>query len=108
MAASYTSGPDEPGGLSAREKKILAEIEYDLLVADPTLARHLECARWTRAGRQWRAAGRHGALLVVALIILMITAAAVPPSWWGALGLLATLLLVPWILLFPSGHPDHD
>ena len=35
MAASNTSGPNESGGLSAREQKVLAEIEYDLFVADP-------------------------------------------------------------------------
>ena len=50
MAASYTPGPDESGGLSAGEQKVLAAIEYDLFVADPTLARHLECADWPRAG----------------------------------------------------------
>ena len=65
----------------------LVAIEYDLLVADSTLARHLECADWPRAGTRWRAALRHGALLIVALII---TAAAIPPAWWGALGLLTT------------------
>jgi hypothetical protein len=74
MAASYNSGPDEPGELSAREKEILAAIEYDLLVADPTLARHLECADWPRAGIRLRAAVRHVALLITALIILIIVA----------------------------------
>jgi len=39
MAASNPSGPDEPGELSAREKKILEGIEDDILTADPTLAR---------------------------------------------------------------------
>ena len=107
MAASYTSGPDEPE-LSAREKKILAAIEYDLLVADPALARHLECAGWPRAGSRWWAAARHGALLIAALIILIITAAAIPPAWWGVLGLLSIVLLVPWIVLFPTDHPNQD
>jgi peptidoglycan/LPS O-acetylase OafA/YrhL len=108
MAASYTSGPDESGGLSAHEQKVLAAIEYDLFVDDPTLARHLECADWPRAGIRPRAAVRHVALLIIALIILIIAATAVPADWWGALGLLATLLLVPWILLFPSDHPNQD
>jgi hypothetical protein len=39
MAASNTPGPDEPGELSAREKKILEGIEDDILTADPNLAR---------------------------------------------------------------------
>ena len=108
MAASYISGPDESGGLSAGEQKVLAEIEYDLFVADPTLARHLECADWPRAGIRLRAAVRHGALLITALIILIIAATAVPAGWWTALGLLTTLLLVPWILLFPTNHPNQD
>ena len=41
MAASNTSGPDEPGELSAREKKILEGIEDDMLTADPTLAHQM-------------------------------------------------------------------
>jgi hypothetical protein len=48
--------PGEPGELSAREQKILAAIEDDLLAADPTLARHLECAYWLRAVTRSRAA----------------------------------------------------
>ena len=85
MAASSTSGPDGPRGLSAREKKILAEIEYDLLVADPTLARHLECAHWPRiATRRAGSRPRHRALLIAALIILIIAATAVPSGWWAA------------------------
>ncbi len=108
MAASNTSGPDESRGLSPREQKVLAAIEYDLFVADPALARHLECADWPRAGIRLRAAVRHVALLITALLVLIIAATAVPADWWTALGLLTTLLLVPWILLFPTDHPNQD
>ena len=108
MAASNTSGPDDSGGLSAREQKVLAEIEYDLFVDDPTLARHLECADWPRTGIRRRAAVVHVARLVAALIILIVTASALPADWWSALCLLTTLLLVPWILLFPGDHPNQD
>ena len=107
MAAPHPPASDEPGGLSAREQKILAAIEYDLLVADPTFARHLECAHWPRAGTRLRTAARHGVLLIIALIILIVAAAVMPPSWWHVLGLLTALLLVPWILLFPSDHPTR-
>jgi hypothetical protein len=31
-----------------------------------------------------------------------------PPTWWGVLGLLTTLLLVPWILLFPTNRSHRD
>ena len=108
MAAPHPAAPDEPGGLSAREQKILAAIEYDLLVADPTLARHLECAHWPRAETRLRTAARHGMLLIIALIILIVAASVMPSSWWHILGLLTTLLLVPWILLFPTDHPNQD
>jgi len=108
MAASSTSGPDGPRELSAREKKILAEIENELLVADPNLARHLECAHWPRAESQRRAVARHRALLIPALIILITAATAVPSGWWGALGVLTAVLLVFWILLFPTDHPNQD
>jgi Flp pilus assembly protein TadB len=108
MAASNTFGPDEPGELSAREKKILDRIEDDMLTADPTLAHQMTPAAWPRPGGRWRAAARHGALLIAALIILIIAAAALPPTWWAVLGLLTTVLLVPWILLFPADRSHRD
>ena len=101
MAASNTSGPDEPAELSAREKKILEGIEDDILTADPTLARKMTRTARPKPGSRWC---RHGALLLAALIILIIAAAVLPPTWWGVLGLLTTLLLVPWILLFPTNR----
>jgi Flp pilus assembly protein TadB len=108
MAASNTSGPDEPGELSAREKKILEGIEDDILTADPNLARKMTRAARPKPASPWRATARHGALLLAALIILIIAAAVLPPTWWGALGLLTTLLLVPWILLFPTNRSHRD
>ena len=108
MAASNTPGPDEPGELSAREKKILEGIEDDMLTADPTLAHQMTRAAWPKPGGRWRAAARHGALLIAALIILIIATAALPPTWWGILGLLTTVLLVPWILLFPTNRSHRD
>ena len=68
MAASNTSGPDEPAELSAREKKILEGIEDDMVTADPSLARKMtRAARPEPGSRGWPAA-RHGALLIAALI----------------------------------------
>jgi Flp pilus assembly protein TadB len=104
MAASNTSGPDEPAELSSREKKILEGIEDDILTADPTLARKMTRTARPKPGSRWRATARHGALLLAALIILIIAAAVLPSTWWGVLGLLTTLLLVPWILLFPTNR----
>jgi hypothetical protein len=59
MAASNTSGPDEPGELSAREKKILEGIEDDIITADPSLARQMTRAAWPKAGTRRRLAVRH-------------------------------------------------
>src|SRR4029453_8249540 len=81
MAASNTPGPDEPGELSAREKKILEGIEDDILTADPNLARKMTRAARHRPASPWRATARHGALLLAALIILIIAAAVLPPNW---------------------------
>jgi len=108
MAASNTPGPDEPGELSAREKKILEGIEDDILTADPNLARKMTRAARPKPASPWRTTARHGALLLAALIILIIAAAVLPPTWWGVLGLLTTLLLVPWILLFPTNRSHTD
>ena len=102
MAASYTPGPDDPDGLSPYERKILAGIEDEIHTTDPTLARQL--ANADRRGVKVRAVARHGALLVAALIVLMVSAVVLPTHLMGLLALLTTLLLVPWILLFPKDH----
>ena len=83
MAASNTSGPDQPCELSAQEKKILDGIEDDMLTADPNLAHQMTRAAWPKPGARGRAAARHGALLIAALIILIIATAVLPPTWWG-------------------------
>jgi hypothetical protein len=108
MAASNTFGPDQPGEMSAREKKILDGIEDDMLTADPILAHQMTRAAWPRPGARWRAAARHCALLIAALIILIIAAAVLPPTWWAVLGLLTTVLLVPWICSSPPAAPTES
>ena len=102
MAASHTPGPDDPGGLSPHEQKILARIEDEIHTTDPALARRL--ANVDRSGTKLRAVARHGALLVAALVVLMVSAVVLPTHLMGLLALLTTLLLVPWILLFPNDH----
>ncbi len=106
MAASYTPGPDDPGGLSPDEQKILAEIEDEIHTTDPTLARRLANAH--RSGAELRAIARHGVLLVAALVVLMVSAVVLPTHLMGLLALLTALLLVPWILLFPKDHPHEE
>ena len=106
MAASYTPGPDDPGELSPYERKILAGIEDEINTTDPNLARRLATA--DRSGTKLRAVARHGALLVAALVVLMVSAVVLPTHLMGLLALLTTLLLVPWILLFPKDHPRKE
>jgi Flp pilus assembly protein TadB len=106
MAASYTPGPDDPGRPSPHERKILAGIEDEIHTTDPTLARRLTDA--DRRGTKLRAVARHGALLVAALVVLMVSAVVLPTHLMGLLALLTTLLLVPWILLFPKDHSRKE
>ena len=46
--------------------------------------------------------------LILAPTALIVAAAVMPSDWWHVLGLLTTLLLVPWILLFPTDHSNQD
>jgi Flp pilus assembly protein TadB len=107
MSASYPCGPDEPGRLSSREKKILATIEQEIHATDPTLARHMTHRKPPKTRTPLRAAARHGTLLITALVILIIAAAVLPPGSGAALGLLTAVLLIPWILLFPTNRPPR-
>ena len=108
MATPDVPRPDEPDGLSGRERKILAAIEKEMFTTDHTLARDLTGAQRLRHRSRVWAALRHGVLLVVALIILIVAAVMMPTSWWHVLGLLTALLLIPWILLFPTDHPNRS
>ena len=106
MAASYTPGPDDPDGLSPYERKILAGIEDEIHTTDPTLARRL--ANADRGGTKVRAVARHGVLLVAALVVLMVFAVVLPTHLMGLLALLTSLLLVPWLVLFPKNHSPRE
>jgi Flp pilus assembly protein TadB len=104
MSASHPRDPEEPGELSSREKKILAAIEQEIQTTDPTLARHMARRKRLKTRTPLRAAVRHGTLLIIALVILIVATAVLPPDSWIIMGLLTTVLLVPWILLFPAGR----
>jgi Flp pilus assembly protein TadB len=104
MSASHPGDPEEPGELSSREQKILAAIEQDIHTTDPTLARHLARRKRPKTRTPLRAAVRHGTLLIIALVILIVAAAVLPSGSWVVMGLLTTVLLVPWILLFPANR----
>jgi Flp pilus assembly protein TadB len=102
MSASHPCDPEEPGELSSREKKILASIEQDIQTTDPALARHMARRKRPKTRTPLRAAVRHGTLLIIALVILIVAAAVLPSGSWVVIGVLTTVLLVPWILLFPA------
>jgi hypothetical protein len=99
MAASYALGPDDPIGLSAREKRILAVIEDQLWSSDPEFGLRMAAGPGAGRGGSWTA-DRYGAA-VAAVLLLVVVAAVLAPSWRGVLGLVLALgvLLLPWLLL---------
>ena len=96
MAASYASGPRDPAPLSAREQRILAAIEDELWCSDPDLGLRMTAAGIRR--RHSRAAGGFG--VAAAVVLLLVLLAALPPAWRAVLGLVLTLGVLPWLLLY--------
>ncbi|WP_219419645.1 DUF3040 domain-containing protein [Pseudonocardia nigra] len=98
MASSSAPGPDEPAELSSWERRILAGIEEDLTSDDPRFVQAMRRHRTRRAPDWWPVSLRCTVLLVAGLVVLVVAATLVPASWWGLLGLITTVVLVPWIL----------
>jgi Flp pilus assembly protein TadB len=98
MTASSNPGPDDNDALSAWERQALERIEDDLTASDPRLA-HRFRRRGPRTARWWPLSLRSTALLFVALLFLVVAGALLPSSWWAFLGLITTLVIIPWILL---------
>ena len=95
------SQPDPGGGdgLSPWERQILAGIEDDLLTTDPRLANEMGHRRSRTMPGWWPLSARSTVLLFVALSVLVLAGALVPASWWAVLGLVTTLVVVPWLVL---------
>lgn len=91
---SPQSGPDEPGSLSPRERKILASIENDLSAADPALARRLARRLPTALVPFDKRCA-----LVAGFLVLMVVAGLIPAGLTVLLVLLASVLLASWMLL---------
>jgi hypothetical protein len=106
MAASSASSPDDHTPLSPWERQVLAEIEDDLLVSDPRLARAIGRRDPLPAPRWWPISVRSAVLLLVAQVVLIVAAAVTPASRWPLLGLITAVVVVPWILLCASEQAD--
>lgn len=99
MSTSSSSGPDDRGSLSPWERRVLADIEHDLATSDPGLADLLNRRAALRAQRRWPLSGPSTGLLVVALTVLVLVGALLPASAWAVLGVVTTLVVIPWLLL---------
>jgi hypothetical protein len=97
MATSpATPPPDEPSGLSRRERAILARMEMDLLTDGPADQMRPEFPP-RRQRRGWAFAGQ-AALVVIAVLVGAILMVIVPVSWLAALALLTVQIVLPFVL----------
>jgi hypothetical protein len=100
MTASSTPGHDDHDALSEWERRILAGIERELAASDPRLVRELtRRRRYRSAPRWWPLSVPATGLLIVGLLFLVIVGALLPASAWAILGVVTTLVVVPWLLL---------
>jgi hypothetical protein len=108
MSTSSSSGPDDRGSLSPRERRVLAGIEHDLAASDPGLADLLNRGAALRAERWWPLSGPSTGLLVVALTVLALVGTLLPASAWAVLGVVTTLVVIPWLLLAATEKGGWD
>ena len=109
MTASSTPGHDDHDALSERERRVLAGIERDLAASDPRLVvEFTRRRRYRPAPRWWPLSGPSTGLLLVGLLVLVLVGALLPASWWAVLGLVTTLVVVPWLLLAVTDKNGWD
>jgi hypothetical protein len=110
MTASSTPGHDDHDSLSERERRALAGIERDLAASDPRLVQRLSRARPYRSAPRWwwPLSVPTTGLLLVGLIVLVVVGSLLPASWWAVLGLVTTLVVVPWLLLAVTENNGWD
>jgi hypothetical protein len=100
MTASSTPGHDDHDALSEWERRALAGIERDLAASDPRLVRRFSRPRRHRSEpRWWPLTVPTTGLLLVGLLVLAVVGSLLPASWWAVLGLVTTIVVVPWLLL---------
>jgi Protein of unknown function (DUF3040) len=100
MTTSSTPGHDDHDALSEWERRVLAGIERDLAASDPRLVRELNRRRPYRSAPPWRPLSVPATgLLIAGLLVLVLVGALLPASAWAILGVVTTLVVVPWLLL---------
>jgi hypothetical protein len=108
MSTSSNPGPHEHDALSPWERQALAGIEHDLSLSDPGFADEMSGRAQTRAQRWWPLSAPVMSLLVVALTVLALVGALLPASAWAVLGVVTTLVVVPWLLLAATERNHSD
>jgi DUF3040 family protein len=108
MTASSNSGPDGHGALSSWERQVLARIENDLAASDPRLAKEMSDRGHRATSRWWPLSAPCTGLLFVGLLVLVLFGALLPASAWAVLGVVTTLLVVPWLLLAATEKGGWD
>ena len=108
MTRSSNPGPDDHGALSPWERRVLADIEDDLVASAPGLADEMGRKAAGRAQRWWPLSVRSTCLLFIALTVLVLVGALLPTSWWAVLGVVTTVVVLPWLLLAATekNRPD--
>ena len=91
-------GPDEPPGLSPREREILAGIEHHLDASAPGLAR--EMARPLTAAPPVPPGVVEAGFGILSLFAVLAVAGLVPGVVWAALAIIGSMIVVPWAMLW--------
>jgi hypothetical protein len=102
MAMPSGSESDGRDALSPWERRVLAGIEDDLATSDPRLAQMIGRRGSLTTPGWWPLSVRCTGLLLVALLVLVVASVLVPASGWLILGLITTVVVVPWIVLCMS------
>jgi hypothetical protein len=108
MPASSRPDPDDQTALTSRERRVLAGIEQDLAESDPRLAKEMSNQGHRPAPGFWPLSVPSTGLLFLVLLVLVLVGAFVPASWWAVLGVVTTLVVVPWLLLAATEKQRHD
>jgi hypothetical protein len=108
MSTSSNPDPHEHDALSPWERQVLAGIESDLSTSDPGLADEMSGRVLVRAQRWWPLSIPSTGLLIVALTVLVLVGALLPASAWAVLGVVTTLVVVPWLLLAATERNHSD
>ena len=108
MTTSSSPGPDDHDALAPWERQVLADIEDDLSASDPRLADEMSWYAAGRAQHWWPLSVRSTCLLFIALTVLVLVGALLPTSWWAVVGVVTTLVVLPWLLLAATEKNQPD